>query len=285
MRSWILSFALVLAAAAAATGVSNYGTFTADSITAPTITATTTLTTVDLVATGTTTGVVAPTYIDGLAIVVTSITTMGWEVHDGGAAATTTGTLMAVSSTLIGDISTNGANGLDTGSAAASTIYLVFVIEDSTGVESQATLASLSSPPLLPSGYDLYRRVGTVRMGATYLACQTMTDGMCRYNVLVQVVSGGTATAATEVSLATLVPATAREWYCWFYLVTTGNYTGMVGALANTTALQLTINTTQSTASGPVPIVTTQKTYYKVTNAGATAYIAVMGYADDRSQP
>ena len=57
----------------------------------------------------------------------------------------------------------NGANGLDTGTLAVSSSYYVFVIGSSTNAAPTATLLSLSSTaPLLPKGYDSFRRIGSI---------------------------------------------------------------------------------------------------------------------------
>lgn len=57
----------------------------------------------------------------------------------------------------------NGAGGLDTGTLAASKFYAVHVIDDSTGNFPGLPLASLSAnAPLLPRGYDMFRRIGWI---------------------------------------------------------------------------------------------------------------------------
>lgn len=68
--------------------------------------------------------------------------------------------VITVSSTLTGDLSTTGANGLDTGARAVDTWYHLHVIKGSSGV---AALWSLSrTAPTLPAGYtDAFRWVGT----------------------------------------------------------------------------------------------------------------------------
>ena len=54
-----------------------------------------------------------------------------------------------------------GINGLDSGTLLASRYYAVFLIGDSTKNNPTASLASLSmSNPILPSGYDIFRRIG-----------------------------------------------------------------------------------------------------------------------------
>ena len=61
-------------------------------------------------------------------------------------------------------ISSSGVvNALDTGTIAASTMYNVYAIGDSTEFRSNGCLLSLSaSQPTLPFGYDMYRRIGAI---------------------------------------------------------------------------------------------------------------------------
>lgn len=62
----------------------------------------------------------------------------------------------------------SGAGGLDTGTVAADTFYAVYVIADSTGYNSPTGLLSLSATaPVIPGGYDMFRRVGYVLTDAT----------------------------------------------------------------------------------------------------------------------
>ena len=108
---------------------------------------------------------------------------------------------------------TNGANGLDTGSVAASTMYAVYVIGDSTKYESTAGLLSLASnsEPSLPAGYDMYRRVGWVLTDGTSDNLLFWQEGMGQvrkyfYDVGISELSGGSATTYTAIDLATSVP-------------------------------------------------------------------------------
>ncbi len=60
-------------------------------------------------------------------------------------------------------ISSVGVNGVDVAVAAVSSFYAVYVIGDSTGYKATASLISLSgTAPSLPSGYDMFRRVGWI---------------------------------------------------------------------------------------------------------------------------
>ena len=65
------------------------------------------------------------------------------------------------------DTTTSGAGGLDTGSEASSTWYHIYLIGDSRDVSPIAGLISLSTLiPLTPVGYDVCRRIGSVRNNA-----------------------------------------------------------------------------------------------------------------------
>lgn len=109
----------------------------------------------------------------------------------------------------------SGANGLDTGSVAASTWYSVWVIYNGTTV---ASLLSLSSTtPTLPSGYTYKARVGWVLTDGSRNLMRTLQYGRkTQYQVTAATntatlpgMAGGTATAWTAVAIAAFVPPTA----------------------------------------------------------------------------
>jgi hypothetical protein len=107
-----------------------------------------------------------------------------------------------------------GANGIDTGTLAASTLYAVYLIGDSTYQRTTASLMSLASNslPLMPAGYDSYRLIGYASTdGSTHFRLfRTSGTGSVRtviYNapVATAVTAGASATYAA-VALTTLVP-------------------------------------------------------------------------------
>jgi hypothetical protein len=76
---------------------------------------------------------------------------------------------MVVAAALTLDGAVLGANGVDFGALAGgsyltiSSSYAVYIIGDSSGFNDVAAIMSLDqSAPLLPSGYDMYRRIGWV---------------------------------------------------------------------------------------------------------------------------
>lgn len=123
---------------------------------------------------------------------------------------------IVVSSPLTVDITASGVNGLDTGSESADTWYVVFIIDDTTLVNSPAGLLSLSeTSPTLPSGYDVFRRVGWARNNGSsdFYNFKQIGSGPTRVvrwledidTILVVLTSGG-ATVFTDIVLTEFVP-------------------------------------------------------------------------------
>lgn len=110
-----------------------------------------------------------------------------------------------------------GANGVDVAALAASSLYAVYVIGDSTKYQSTAALLSLDDEqPSLPGGYDMYRRVGWARTDGSSNLLQWWQygegqDRMYYYDVGISELSGGSATTFTAIDLATSVPPIATE--------------------------------------------------------------------------
>jgi hypothetical protein len=113
----------------------------------------------------------------------------------------------------------NGANGLDTGTIAASTQYAVYLIDDSRNYNNTAAVISLTSniAPLLPSGYDSYRLIGFWETdGSSHWVYathkpQNIAGLQVYFNVpAISVLSGGNATTFTAIDLtaSSAVPTT-----------------------------------------------------------------------------
>lgn len=107
-----------------------------------------------------------------------------------------------------------GANGLDQGTLAASSLYTIWLIGDSTNNNPVAGIMSLYSNafPLLPLGYDSYRLLGFVQTdGSTHLVAadvlNTSSSKAFYLSPAVSKLSGGNATSFTEVNLGATVPA------------------------------------------------------------------------------
>lgn len=109
-----------------------------------------------------------------------------------------------------------GANGIDVATIAASSMYNVFVIGDSTSNNDTAGLLSLSNTPSLPSGYDMYRNVGSVLSDGSshFLLFWQSGAGQTRtiyYDVAISELSGGSSTTFAEIDLATSLPDAATQ--------------------------------------------------------------------------
>lgn len=120
----------------------------------------------------------------------------------------------ANSATVI-NFAVNGANGLDTGTFAASTGYYIFAIADSSEKHVPAALASLSATaPTLPFGYDSLRLLGWVLSDGSIflLPFYASGSGSSKYfqwdaPIAVTVTSSGTSSTYSAMDLSVGVPA------------------------------------------------------------------------------
>jgi len=150
-------------------------------------------------------------YVNSLGVSVASNTTLTLAA---GICRDSTNTFdISLASAVTIDAAVNGVNGLDTGSFAASKCYAVFVIADSSKFNAERGLISLSSTaPVLPSGYDIFRRVGwAFSDGSTYfIAMNVSGNGSERkyvYDEPVSALAAGTSATFAAVALTEKVPA------------------------------------------------------------------------------
>ena len=149
-------------------------------------------------------------YVNGFGLSVPTTTTI--NVAPGQARDSTNVNDIVSSSPIVLDGTTQGANGLDTGTLAANTWYAVYLIGDSTQYQPTAALASLDfTSPEVPGEYDMFRRVGAVQTDGSslFLAFEQYGAGVERTivrNVGVQVLSAGAATTSTAIDLSAAVP-------------------------------------------------------------------------------
>lgn len=123
---------------------------------------------------------------------------------------------VTVNSATVINFSVNGANGLDTGTIAASTFYYIFVIGDSSGKHVVAALASLSATaPTLPFGYDSIRLIGCcLTDGSSHvLKYYASGSGGSKYfqwdaPIAVTVTASGTSATYSAMDLSVGVPVT-----------------------------------------------------------------------------
>lgn len=195
--------------------------------------------------------------------------------------------------TLTADIATSGAGGLDTGSEASATWYAVHVIGDTTDTNSPAAMLSTSSTaPTMPSGYDVFRRVGWVRNDGAmdFLKFYNTSPNEFFYDEEIAstllVLVAGTATAFTTIGLTTLLPPTA---------ISVDLNTGFTSAAASRfavirpaggigvnppTYIQNGLVTGVLSRQNEVPVSSSQELEYKVSNADSSLSASVIGYED-----
>lgn len=111
----------------------------------------------------------------------------------------------------------NGANGLDTGSLAASSVYSVWVIGDSNGYQNTAGLISLSlTAPAMPENYNAKRLVGfAVTNGSSQFVDMFQVGNANEREVLFDTkiataITAGNSTTYAAVTLTAFVPAIAN---------------------------------------------------------------------------
>jgi len=112
------------------------------------------------------------------------------------------------------DITAAGAGGLDNGTIAASTFYAVHAIGDSFGIMPGSAMISTSvTDPLLPAGYDMFRRIGFIKTDGSSHVLAFRQEGVTAdrwmwWDVAIAtgVTSGSSATFAT-VDCSAGIPA------------------------------------------------------------------------------
>lgn len=191
------------------------------------------------------------------------------------------------------DATTNGLNGLDTGSLAASTLYYVFVVSDPQAYNIPGAMISASSTPLMPYGYSAWALIGYVATGAgsTFLKGYWTDDKSSLRTFMYDApqataITAGNATSYTAIDLSAFVPAVA-------------NTPVFVDSALTPSAASQTLKLQPAAGTGDMVTITGQvaavvvssqslvmatlasgdpKINYKVSNAGAAAAINVAGY-------
>lgn len=197
----------------------------------------------------------------------------------------------ANSSTTV-NFAVNGANGLASGSIAATTWYYIFVIGDSSNKNPVAGLASVSATaPILPFGYDSIRLIGAVKTdGSSHLLkFYGSSSGSTRtFNwdapIAVTVTSSGTSATYSAMDFSTGVPVsafgTAQVYAIWD--------PNAAGDILNFTPSGATGNFIVNTAVGtaiqdfsftilPILVASVPKVDYKI-SAGTLTGVTVKGF-------
>jgi hypothetical protein len=118
---------------------------------------------------------------------------------------------LATSQPLFINTAVTGANGLDTGTLAASSFYVVWLIGDSRNHLPVAGILSLYSNafPLLPAGYDSYLCLGFIQTSSGTALENPLNTSSSKGFFLqpaVSVLSGGNATSFTAIDCSAAIP-------------------------------------------------------------------------------
>lgn len=107
-----------------------------------------------------------------------------------------------------------GANGLDTGTLAASTLYYLYLVGDSSFNNNPAVQMSLSATqPNLPFDYDMFRLIGYVRTDGSKNFLLGYWSGSANFRIffydapIATPISAGASQTYAECDLLNLVPA------------------------------------------------------------------------------
>lgn len=203
---------------------------------------------------------------------------------------------------LLNPVNIGVVNGLDAGALAATTLYAVWAIGDSTGYSTAGSLLSTSfTSPSLPAGYDMARRIGTVltnAAGTRFLNFHIRGNGSSRYTYyavpLPTAIAAGNSAVFADVVLTTWVPTTASHVLIQSALtadagaartvVYSADRTTTIAAAATAGEIIMSAHTsTVVTASLTVPCTSAagvQTIQYAVSNAAAAVAISVSGFID-----
>lgn len=184
----------------------------------------------------------------------------------------------------------NGLNGLDTGSLANATWYYVYVIGSSLNLETTGTILSTSSTPLLPSGYDCYRRIGWALTdgSAHFLAYNVYGNSNERiymWDAIVTELSAAGNTSYTDVDMASSVAPSSTLVHLNWKLVpaTAGNITLLrKNGSSSTTNPQLTGSVSAQPNAGYIMMNTdsSQVIEYKTASGSDALTLYVIGFTD-----
>lgn len=182
------------------------------------------------------------------------------------------------SSTITVSGSSSGANGLDTGSIAASTWYCAFVVYNPTS-QTTAGLFSLSkTSPTLPSGYTKKRFIGYIYSDADsdFQYHESFNLGHTRYVVYEethQVLSSGTNTSWTTVDCSGYVPPGSRAGK---FLIGQGGSDG-AAYIRSPNASRNFVHSTKYNITTDCPVDSSRYIEYRVTST-ADADVYVIGF-------
>lgn len=179
------------------------------------------------------------------------------------------------------DMTASGANGLDTGSEGASTWYHIWAIAKTDGTNASLLSASATAPTM-PSGYTLKTYLGTVYNdgGSDFIVFYQLDKKVACAEAVV--LSNGTSTTWASISLATVVPTTAKKVDGYAQEKTASMRIFRISGQAAYTGNQwnrfYSVDTNGTGGYWRVYIVESQTIYYLVDSSTGSLYIVVTGW-------
>jgi len=179
------------------------------------------------------------------------------------------------------DASVSGAGGLDTGTVATTTWYYLWIIYNPTTAITKGLFSLSNTAPTLPSGYTYYARVGAIyTTTATAFRQITKRNNRVLYSTGVAVLTAGTATTATSISLAAAIPTDGSRCFFNIQQNNTGNYSStLLGAAGGPIYAFCSSSATLIGAAAMwAEIVLSQTAYYYNSSASGSTTMTVWGY-------
>jgi len=179
------------------------------------------------------------------------------------------------------DASVSGAGGLDTGTVATTTWYYLWIIYNPTTAITKGLFSLSNTAPTLPSGYTYYARVGAIyTTTATAFRQITKRNNRVLYSTGVNVLTSGTATTATSISLAAAIPTDGSRCFFNIQQNNTGNYSStLLGAAGGPIYAFCSSSATLIGAAAMwAEIVLSQTAYYYNSSASGSTTMTVWGY-------
>ena len=200
---------------------------------------------------------------------------------------------MTNSASITINAATNGLNGLDTGTLAASKVYAVHLVSDPVTQQTTGAMISLSqTAPLMPFGYSAFRLIGYITTDSSVHFLPGFWSGTNSSRLFfydapqATAITAGADTSYTLITLTTLVP-TVNKTPVWIASALTPGAAsrtlkmqpaGAVGDAITITGQVTSVVVSSNSLllanlSSAVP-----KIAYKVSNSGDAAAINVAGY-------
>lgn len=206
------------------------------------------------------------------------------------------GTSASANANTVLDTAIVGAGGIDTGVLAASKLYNVYAIGDIKNGNLPTVVASLSYPdtgPLMPYGYNTYRRIGfaVTDAGTTFIDMEVAgTSNLRALYYLEEVttsVTAGNATTNSAILLTNKVPSENGNIVDLEIIYTPASaanlgYVGIIGTTTYTFKVAGQVSAVpiygQPQLAVRLSASSIPQVWYKVTNAGDAMAVNVRGF-------